>query len=337
MTSIAIYREQIRFDNAKRFVQDYRLDNSSTGNLQNDNHLYVLIGREIDPQGEDASGTPYSPGDGVWPNSDQDVSAPVQTEDDDRSFWSMVIGAKKVDTRDVCLMVPRRDWTSGTTYAPRPKNSTTAYDTPFYVMNSLNEVFMVVARTGSAPSTVEPVLSGSSGVDSTYFKDGKQSLFVSGTDGYTWKYLYKMTPYLVNTILEDEWMPVPMGDNFWSPSGAGERTRGRDDAYLHLGARWVLIRGFLDAGIDGSGKLPAGLSFRQVMFVSNPLLNDPVASNEVRATGDTYFQRNTVNGGTLPADDELRKYTGAIIYKEARNAVFRQVNQSEEVKTLFVF
>lgn len=337
MATNAIYREHIRFQNAQRFVHDYRLDNSETGVLTNDNHLYIFIGREIDPQGEDPSGSAYAPGAGVWPNSDQDVGTPVQTTLVDKEFWSLAIGAQKIDTKDVCLVVPRRDWTTGTNYVVRPENTTSSFDQAFYVMNSLNEVFVVVAKTSPGNlSTVEPTLAAAVGVDSTFFKDGKQSILVSGTDGYTWKYLYKMTPYLVNAILETEWMPVPMDDNFWT-AGQPERTRGRDDAYLHVGARWVLIRGLLEAGIDGSGKLPANLSYRQVMFVANPLLNDPDLTVETRATAGTYFQRNTVNGGTLPADDELRKNSGSIIYLEDRNAVFRQVNQTEEIKTILVF
>lgn len=338
MPSNAIYRQPLRFDNANRFVNDYVADNSGTGNTALDNHLYCLIGREIDPQGENFAAVAYDPGDGLWPDNDQTVAVPVQTDDDMREAWSLAIGAKKVDPRDVCLMVPRVNWITGTDYDVRPSNSETSYDVNFYVMNSLNEVFMVVAKTAPGNlSTLEPTLASASGVDSTFLKDGKQAILVSGGDGYTWRYLYKMTPYMVNNLLETEWMPVASGDNFWTPGGDAERTRSRDDSYIFLGARHVLMRAVIDAGADGSGKLPSGLSYRQVLFVSNPLENDPTPSVQTRATADVLFQRNTVNGGAVPADDELRKYTGNMIYHENRSPIYRQTNQVEEIKTLLVF
>jgi hypothetical protein len=329
MPSFGTVRPEIRSESAANMVASLRTDNSGAGNTQLDNHLYVLIGREDDPQGTNTAGASYSAGDGLWPGDDLTIPTPNGSLQHMREFWNMAIGAQKINPADISLMIPRRNWTTGTAYVVRPENSSTWYNSAFYVITDLNEVWVCVVA-GSGNSTDKPVRSGGLSADTTYFKDGKTSIYVSGIDGYSWKYLYTLTSYLIDNLLETSWMPVPYKDSLWSPSSDAQRTQGRDDAYSILFAHHVIVRAYMEAGISGSGKLPSDLNFRQIAIVQNPLL----FAGFTRATAAVYYQKNSVNGSSA---DELRKYSGEMIMLENRNPIFRETTQVEEIRHLLTF
>jgi hypothetical protein len=329
MASFGTVRPEIRAEAAANLVASLKSDNAGDGNLQTDNHLYAFIGRENDPQGTNTAGASFTAGDGLWPGSDLSVPSPTQTLTGMREFWNMAIGAQKISPADISLMVPRRNWTTATAYVKRSEVSSTWYNTAFYVMNSLNEVWVCVVA-GGGNSTDEPIRSGGLSVDSTYFKDGKTSIYVSGIDGYSWKYLYTMPSYLIDNLLETAWMPVPYKNSLWAPSSDPQRTQGRDDSYSILNAHHVMVRAYMDAGVDGSGKLPADINYRQVAIVQNPLL----FSGFTRATAAVYYQKNTVNGSVA---DELRKYSGEMIYLENRATISRETTQVEEIRHIITF
>lgn len=341
MPSNGVFRNEIRAVNASNFVQSLRTDNSGTGDTLQDNHLYGMIGREDDPAGTDQAayygeGSAFAAADGEWPD-EENPPVPTSTPNDMKDAWSMCIGMQKVTPADITLMVPRRTWTTATAYSSYfldvgTEDDSTWYTDNFYVITDLNEVWVCVVK-GGGNSTDKPIRSGGLAADNTYFKDGKTSIYVSGVDGYSWKYLYTLTSYQINNLLETLWFPVPIGDSLWTPSGDPERTQGRDDSWAILNSRHVMIRHFIDAGADGSGKLPAGLRYRQVAFLFNPLL---VTAPYNRATGSVYYMRNSINGTTGP-DDELKKYSGTMIYLENRSPIARETNQAEEYRTILTF
>lgn len=359
MATSAIVRHEMRSARAAAFVNQFRDDNSGTGDLTKDNHLYTFIGREDDPAGlklvEGADGSfslsgSYSSADGEWGSTlyadesgDTDEAPPAASRTilQDKRFWATAIGAKKIAPSDIHLIVPRINWTTGTTYNLRDPDSATWYDVDyenpstndFYVLNSQNEVWLLVAKDATATtSTVEPLLSGSLTADNTYFKDGKVAIFgTTGTgDKYVWRYLFKLTSALINTLLLEQWLPVPCtNDTLWSPDTDPERTLGRDDAYIHLGARHVIVRSELDAGPNGSGKLPSGLRYRQLALIQNPY-----TGATTRATGSIYYQKNSINGAV---SDELVPFMGNILYLENRSPIAREDSQTEVFKTIFIF
>lgn len=356
MAKSAIGRHELRSDRAAAFVNSLRTDNSGTGSTANDNHLYAVIGREDDPAGlklvESSNGScslsgAYSAGDGIWnsglyaSNDGTDDETPPtasKTIQAARRFWATAIGAQKIAPSDIHLVAPRINWTSGETYNFRDPTSVTWYDASpgtndYYVLNQYNECWLLVAKDPTATtSTVEPYLGGSLTNDTAYLKDGKQSIFGStGTgDKYVWRYLFKLTSSLVNNLLLEDWMPVPYIETLWSPSSDPERTKGRDDSYVHIGTRHVLIRSKLDSGPNGSGKLPSGVRYRQLALIQNPILE----SGGTRATGSVYYNKNTVNGSS---SDQLRPFCGDILYLENRSPIAREENQTEEFKTILAF
>lgn len=373
MPSSAIARHELRSERAYAFINMFRSNNSGTGNTLLDNHLYTFIGREDNPagnilvenldgswglsadlistlgadKGEWASGI-YTTLDGT---DDQTPPTAAKTIQMANRFWATAIAGKKVAPADIHMMIPRINWVSGTTYNVRPSSgpegetwySAASPDNDFYVLNSDEEVWMLVAKgVGATTSTIEPSLAaGGLTADSTYLRDGKTSIIgadIIGTiisaDEYVWKYMFKLTATLINNLLLDDWIPVPCTeDTLWptvSETALLERTRGRDDSYLHLGARHVMIRSELTAGLALSGLLPAGLRYRQVALVKNPIED---GSAFVRATDPVVFQKNSVNGAT----NDIDPFSGDIIYLENRSPIAREVNQTEEFKTIFVF
>jgi hypothetical protein len=100
-----------------------------------------------------------------------------------------MIGAKLISSSDVSHVIPRRNWTTGTTYDMYEHNisssnaansgATNLFDSTFFVMNSSNAVYKVIENDGATASTVEPTSTSN-------------SIFET-SDGYRWKYMYSLT------------------------------------------------------------------------------------------------------------------------------------------------
>ena len=111
---------------------------------------------------------------------------------------------KKINLRDVSLVVPRINWVSGTVYdqwdgdygANFPANSgaTDVIAANFYVLTSTFNVYKCIFNNNNAQSTEEPA-----GQDITMF---------TTSDGYVWKYMYTIPLSSQNRFLTADFMPV---------------------------------------------------------------------------------------------------------------------------------
>jgi hypothetical protein len=100
-----------------------------------------------------------------------------------------MLGAKIIASTDVSRVIPRRNWTTGTTYDMYEHNvgsgnaaasgATNLWDSTFVVMNSSYAVYKVIENDGATASTVEPTSTSN-------------SIFAT-SDGYRWKYMYSLT------------------------------------------------------------------------------------------------------------------------------------------------
>jgi hypothetical protein len=89
----------------------------------------------------------------------------------------------------VSRAIPRRNWTTGTTYDMYEHNigsgnasasgATNLFDSTYVVMNSSYAVYKVIENDGATASTVEPTSTSNS--------------IFSTSDGYRWKYMYSLT------------------------------------------------------------------------------------------------------------------------------------------------
>ena len=172
----AIITNKFRINNAEQFVESFSESAATT--------YYLFIGRahswatDADVQGNSINeGTDASP-----PTPNDDVTSEFYNYDD-------MIGAKLISSSDVSHVIPRRNWTTGTTYDMFEHNisssnaansgATNLFDSTFFVMNSSNAVYKVIENDGATASTVEPTSTSN-------------SIFET-SDGYRWKYMYSLT------------------------------------------------------------------------------------------------------------------------------------------------
>jgi len=172
----AIITNKFRINNAKQFYESFSESAAET--------YYLFIGRahawasDADVQGNTiAEGTDASP-----PTPNDDVSSEFYA-------WDDMLGAKIIASSDVSYCIPRRNWTTGTTYDMYEHNisstnaaasgATNLWDSTFVVMNSAYAVYKCIENDGATASTTEPTSTSNS--------------IFSTADGYKWKYMYSLT------------------------------------------------------------------------------------------------------------------------------------------------
>jgi len=172
----AIITNKFRINNAKQFYESFSEAAAET--------YYLFIGRahawasDADVQGNTISeGTDASP-----PTPNDDVSSEFYN-------WDDMLGAKLISSSDVSYAIPRRNWTTGTTYDMYEHNigsgntansgASNLWDSTFVVMNSAYAVYKCIENDGATASTTEPTSTSN-------------SIFETA-DGYRWKYMYSLT------------------------------------------------------------------------------------------------------------------------------------------------
>ena len=195
----AIITNKFRLHNASNFVESF---SESSPNI-----YYLAIGR---PQAFATS----TGGDSrtQFEGTDASPLTPVDSVSDEFYFFDDVVAAKRITSSDISRVIPRRNWTTGTTYdmyrhdyGQREKGSTTTIisansgatslaDATFYVLSSDNNVYKVIENNGNAASTVEPT--------------GTSTSILETGDGYRWKYMYTLTASEQTNFLSTDFMHV---------------------------------------------------------------------------------------------------------------------------------
>lgn len=274
----SVVRTELEVMNAKNFVDV--LDNNPTLTRR----LYVGIAKNTS-----------------WAD-DAAPPTPSNNYDDMEAFWTDMFAMQLIDFTSVKLVVPRKNWTSGTEYFVFDQASTSAYNIDFYVLNSANEVFQCVGVPGGAVVSTNEPSGHNSGVDQVL------------ADGYTWKYLYTISLTDSNEMNSDNWMVVNWDD---TDVISDQYNFGVPAAYSVLGAKYVMVR---DELIDQvSGGMTVGTSYRQVGLILDPLLTGGAPL--------TATVENTIAN--------LESLSGELIYLENRVPVNRVNGQSEIIKLVF--
>ena len=172
----AIITNKFRINNANQVYESFSEASAET--------YYLFIGRahawasDVDAQGNTiAEGTDASP-----PTPNDDISSEFHA-------WDDMLGAKIIASSDVSYCIPRRNWTTGTTYDMYEHNISSSntsasgaanlWDSTFVVMNSSYAVYKCIENDGATASTTEPTSTSNS--------------IFSTADGYRWKYMYSLT------------------------------------------------------------------------------------------------------------------------------------------------
>lgn len=138
-----------------------------------------------------AKHTPYAGGDTSVPTpNDAAVNNYI-------TIYNDMLYGKRVSSTDVRAMIPRYDWSSGTTYAMYDDTDPILFTKQFYATvnaGSQYHVYKCLYNDANTASTVEP-----SGTDSAVFET---------SDGYIWKYMYSANNAQMGKFATTEYMPV---------------------------------------------------------------------------------------------------------------------------------
>jgi len=166
---------------AQQFINLLDVSANSYLPLNRRSYMFVTIGKQ----------TPW--------NISDTPTVPGQSTRDLIAYQDNAILAKRLSLDNVSFVVPRVNWQSGIVYS-QYGCTVCPLGTPYYVLNSKDQVFKCLDNNNSTQSTDEPqlVLSATS-LEEPYFLT---------SDGYKWKYLYTMSSNQKQKFLNEQWMPV---------------------------------------------------------------------------------------------------------------------------------
>lgn len=155
-------------------------------NTTDSNHYYVGIGKSD-----------------TYDSSDTTVD-PLRTEFEEREARANLESIKAVTSNS--FVIPRYNWTSGTTYSGYNDKQVGYPTNAYYVMTDENEVYICLqqgkAATGTAnASTVKPSYSDEGVSETQAFET---------SDGYRWKLLYTVSAGRASSFLTAGFIPVKL-------------------------------------------------------------------------------------------------------------------------------
>ena len=194
----AIITDKFRTHNSEQFQEAF---SETSGNT-----MYLGIGR---PQAFATS----TRGDGRTNNEGTDTSplTPADNLNAQHFPFDDLMAAKKIAASDVTFAIPRRNWTTGTTYdiyrhdygeyatgtttaITANSGASTLHDSAFYVLTAARNVYKCLDNDGNTASTVEPT--------------GTATTVLTTSDGYKWKYMYTLSASQQANFLSTDFMAV---------------------------------------------------------------------------------------------------------------------------------
>ena len=188
----AIITDQIRILNAKNFVAGV----TSTANA-----YYSFIGLPNPTE--------------VQSDWDTDPPSPKDNFEEEDSYWDTMVALKKINASDVRQVVPRRKWSSGTTYdmyrndysrtnTAAVSGATNLYAATYFVLNTDYRVYECL-QNGTDPDNPN----GRPSLDEPTFTDLEPRSAGTSGDGYIRKYLYTIKPSDIVKFESTDYIPVP--------------------------------------------------------------------------------------------------------------------------------
>jgi len=207
-----------------------------------------------------------------------------------------ILSIKKVQPTDVSLVVPRRDWTSGTVYDQydgqyrvgytSDSSATSIKTATFYVLTAAFNVYKCLFNYNGAASTSNPT--GTNFTPDTY------------ADGYVWKYLYTIPLSLRNRFLTADYMPVQKSIQNQFYSGGEVETvviSNAGSGYLGNAATTLTVNGTFN---NGTGNSIANLRpvFNGTGQFLNIIVDDAggnyksatITINDTRGLGNSFYK-----------------------------------------------
>jgi len=194
----AIITDKFRTHNSEQFQEAF---SETSGNT-----MYLGIGR---PQAFATA----TRGDARTNNEGTDTAplTPADNLNAQHFPFDDMMAAKKIAASDVTFAVPRRNWTTGTTYdiyrhdygeyatgtttaITSNGGATTLHDSAFFVLTTARNVYKCLDNDGNTASTVEPT--------------GTATTVLTTADGYKWKFMYTLSASQQANFLSTDFMAV---------------------------------------------------------------------------------------------------------------------------------
>jgi len=210
----AVVTDQFRISNASSFINSV---------LDSSNSYYVFLGLA----------SPTSPSVGFGRTSDWDTNTPSPYDNLSYSthYKDTALFGKKVSGTNIRRVIRKVTWTSNTRYDMYRHDYNTAtnlapnsqfgrlYDSNYYVLNSDFRVYICLDNNSSGTN-----LKGDVSLNEPTFTDSEP---VTLADGYTWKFLYSISPSDIIKFDSTEYVSVP---NEWATTTDTSIQTIRDDA-----------------------------------------------------------------------------------------------------------
>jgi len=235
-----------RYNSAQNFVDSF----SQTG--ANGNYYYVFAGNH----------QPYA-----------NNTIPIIYDDVNNTYvdvYKNMIFGKQAQTTDVSLVIKKYIWTSSTVYAMYDDQDINLSSEIFYVYvfgGSYYHVFKCLNNNNGAPSTVQP----------DFLAIGSDGVYISPSDGYTWKYMYSFDSTSYDQFATDTYIP-------YTPNTA-------------------VINSAVSGSIEAVKIISTGAGY------NNFIVNGYFTTSDVGVYSNSYNYGISV-GGSSPVDDY---YQGCII------------------------
>ena len=194
----AIITDKFRTHNSEQFQEAF---SETSGNT-----MYLGIGR---PQAFATA----TRGDARTNNEGTDTAplTPADNLNAQHFPFDDLMAAKKIAASDVTFAIPRRNWTTGTTYdiyrhdygeyatgtttaITANCGATTLHDSAFFVLTTARNVYKCLDNDGNTASTVEPT--------------GTATTVLTTADGYKWKFMYTLSASQQANFLSTDFMAV---------------------------------------------------------------------------------------------------------------------------------
>jgi len=339
----AIITNKFRMNNAEQFEESF---SEATPTV-----YYLGIGRAqpfgtlTRPDGrtdyEGTETTPTTPGDSVL---------------NEFKNYDDLLAAKKITSSGVSYVIPRRNWTTGTTYdiyrhdyeeyitgstsTKQTGNSgaTTLFDSTFYVLTSDRNVYKCLDNAGNATSTDEPT--------------GTSTSVITTSDSYKWKYMYTLSAAQQANFLSTDFMAVGTDSTVSAAAVDGAldivKIKAAGSSYTVSGGATsgtitaVPIRGDGSSGVCSvvltSGAISAvtvttagtGYTSGYITLIKNPNNAAGSAASATTLRGTYAVKINTSpTPGTFTADEEINQATtgavGKVVEWDATNKILYYV------------
>lgn len=185
---------------------------------------------------------------------DDDNNPPTPSDnlgDIEYDIWRNIMSFKRITPSDVTFCIRNIPWESGTVFDEYSSTSATLYEDDFYVVTDDYQVYKCLSNNQGAQSIIKPT--GTS-----------TSRFIT-SDGYVWKFMYKISASQAIKFFTTNYMPVQTletdgGEDQWDVQVAAVNGAIEQIDVTSPGSAYVQISGTAQAGATATITLAASAS-----------------------------------------------------------------------------